>query len=175
MIRSPDTYRPRVDTDSGVAYAPSRFDTSPIPSVFPKRSTSSGGVFIVWNDLAANVPVSAVTAPDMVLSRIDRLDALQDGWDGDGAPAPSSASLAVAASFYQALLKYGLPAPLVGPANDGGVVFEWDLSRGRSIYCYARDAKVEVAAFGDHDDYVDVTLAPQCAADIVSALLVDWQ
>ena len=110
-----------------------------------------------------------------VLSKIQGFSALQDGWDGDSARAPSPASLAVAASFHQGLKAHDLPRPGVGPANDGGVVFEWDLPRGRSIYCYARDAKVEVAAFGDHDDYVDVTLAPQCAADIVSALLVDWQ
>jgi hypothetical protein len=61
-------------------------------------------------------------------------------------------------------------APSIGPANDGGVVFEWELGPV-SLYCYARDLVVEVAAFDAEHDIVELQLPPRQAATLTAVLL----
>jgi hypothetical protein len=104
------------------------------------------------------------------LQAIEALGALNPGWDGDGSPAPTPASLAVARRFALAIDRRA-PAPSAGPAGDGGVAFEWDLPEKFSIYCYAREDDVEVAAFDDERDYIDIALPPDSATGLVSAVL----
>lgn len=102
---------------------------------------------------------------------ITPLAQLSDGWDGEGAPAPSAAQISTALEFSKSPMWAGVSLPSIGPANDGGIVFEWDLTDGRSVYCYAREDRVEVAAFDATKDYSDVCLPARHASSIAHALV----
>lgn len=113
-----------------------------------------------------------VSAEDEVAGEIRSLVRLEKGWDGDGAPAPDRQSVQNALEFWELAGLFGVDRPAVGPANDGGVVFEWELSAGRSVYCYARPDGVEVAAFDSERDYIDIKLAAFAAASIAAQIML---
>jgi hypothetical protein len=109
-------------------------------------------------------------AAGTIANRIAALASLAPNWDGNGSPAPSAASIATARQFVDHL--GGLhPDPSIGPAVDEGVVFEWDLDDGFSIYCYARPNGVEVAAFDDERDYIEIMLPARYAAELVRIVM----
>jgi hypothetical protein len=84
-------------------------------------------------------------------------------------------ALASALAFWAELNLDAGRLPLVGLSNDGGVAFEWELSGGRSVYSYAEEAGVVVAAFDDEHDHADLRLSPSRAACVVRALLDEWR
>lgn len=113
-----------------------------------------------------------ISAEDEVAGRIRLLVKLDKGWDGDGAPAPDRQSVLNALEFWELVRLFGVDRPSVGPASDGGVVFEWELSAGRSVYCYARPDGVEIAAFDSGRDYVDIKLAAFAAASVAAQIML---
>ncbi len=104
-----------------------------------------------------------------LVGKVELLRALDADWDGAGAPAPL-VGIPSARAFAEALGH--LPRlPSVGPANDGGVVFEWDFANRVSVYCYAREQDIEITAFNDEKDLVEISGRPEQAAALVRALL----
>ena len=101
--------------------------------------------------------------------RIQELRRLEPNWDGEGARPPVPREVGTAAVFWHSL-PAAETAPSIGPANDGGVVFEWELGPV-SLYCYARDLVVEVAAFDAEHDIVELQLPPRQAATLTAVLL----
>lgn len=109
---------------------------------------------------------------DTVYEKLAALALLQPNWDGEGAPVPGRVSLDAARDFWRVVAPASEGnAPAVGPANDGGVVFEWEMPGERSLYCYIREHGVQVAAFDGIRDYADLRLPVSSAGIVVTVLL----
>jgi hypothetical protein len=130
----------------------------------------SGKLMFIANPLGEGRSFSMLPDPAWVHLAM-RIQGLPDAAKADGLLVPTAQEVRTALSFALLLAEEGLPVPLVGPANDGGVAFEWELPQRRSIYCYARAAKVEVAAFDSEREYVDIAAPAVAASRIVGALL----
>jgi len=64
---------------------------------------------------------------DEAVKQLDAIAFLPDGWDGDGASAPSRDVLLGGRSLLECLHQVpGIPKPHVNPTRDGSVQFEWE-------------------------------------------------
>jgi hypothetical protein len=64
-----------------------------------------------------------------IAQRLERLEGLKAGWDGEDARALDARALATAAAILSQTISAGLPEPELFPVPDGGIQIEWRAGR----------------------------------------------
>lgn len=86
---------------------------------------------------------------DIATEKLEQLRGLEDGWNGDDSPAPSTAVLDAGERFLSA---WSGRDPAVGPGFDGELEFEWDLAGSNSVFLTMEpDSTVRILALKDHE------------------------
>lgn len=121
---------------------------SDIAAAFPSFSVAAK-----WtDDQVIEVPCATVEAwsqeavpgwLSIVPTRFAELQALEDDWNGYGAPAPSTDVILAAFDRLGSVIPSQAPAPAIFPTALGGIQFEWTLHGVHIEVEYQPDATIE--------------------------------